>query len=667
VVILSYIVDFGKINEWALFSRVAVPALTGFLLISVSLLILFFDRRDYKIDIEQQMTLMLGFSAMLILFVSVNSRQRIKMLIDAGQIVEHTTNVNQNLYRLRALVTDNQSGVRGFLLLNEDQFLEPVKISSAEIPILIDMLDSLVSDNQAQISRMKEIRRLAEIRIKYSDDIINLSKTDKDSALLIFRTDIGRKLADSIRLYVRQMSLEGDSLLIRRNEDLLRHSQRSIAVISLNTLVQFLLLAIIFFVITRYIKVRKKKFTEIEQTNLDLGKRVTATSDSVNKVERKFRETLENLMEGCQIIDFSYRYLFVNDTAAVQAKMERKKLEGRLMTGLFPGIESTEMFLSLKRSMTERIVTEMDNQFTYKEGTSAWFRLKMIPVQEGVLIMSSDITFIKKADEELRNSNEKYKYLFDNNPLPMWIYDLQTTQFLEVNEAAVIKYGYPKEEFLRMTLKDIRPREDVSLLLDNIKYTSETIAASGPWRHLKKNGEIIFVEIISHTIQFEGREARLVLSNDVTEKVIALEKIVESERIYKYVFEHNPQPMWIFDTETYAFLQVNQAAIEHYGYSREEFLSMTSKDIRPPEDVATLVSTVSSEKNEISNTGYWRHKKKNGELIYVEVLTHSIIFDNRKARLVLLYDTTKRLKAEEALNRRIQAMEMALKYGGQSK
>lgn len=112
---------------------------------------------------------------------------------------------------------------------------------------------------------------------------------------------------------------------------------------------------------------------------------------------------------------------------------------------------------------------------------------------------------------------------------------------------------------------------------------------------------------------------------------------------YQILFDSNPQPMWVYDARTFRFLAVNEAAIRHYGYSRSEFMSMTIKSIRLPEIVTTLDSDASR------NTGVWKHRKKDGSLIDVEVTSHGIVFDGKQAQLVLALDVTEKLKARYAL------------------
>jgi PAS domain S-box-containing protein len=121
--------------------------------------------------------------------------------------------------------------------------------------------------------------------------------------------------------------------------------------------------------------------------------------------------------------------------------------------------------------------------------------------------------------KERLSTEDKYKMLFDKSPLPKWIYDENTLRFLEVNDTAVHDYGYSRDEFLSMSISDIRPREDLGRLREDVESIRQQPGAfrNGQWRHRKKNGDIIEVEVTAHAIDFEGRQARMVVVNDITE------------------------------------------------------------------------------------------------------------------------------------------------------
>ncbi|MGZ8450405.1 MAG: sensor histidine kinase, partial [Candidatus Deferrimicrobiaceae bacterium] len=120
----------------------------------------------------------------------------------------------------------------------------------------------------------------------------------------------------------------------------------------------------------------------------------------------------------------------------------------------------------------------------------------------------------------------------------------------------------------------------------------------------------------------------------------------ESERIYKELFENNPNPMWVYDRDTLRFLAVNDVGVSHYGYSREEFLGMTIENIRSPADIPAVRESVRDVPGTVRKVGTWTHRRKDGGIIDVEITTHDLEFGGRPARLVLATDVTERKRAE---------------------
>jgi len=133
------------------------------------------------------------------------------------------------------------------------------------------------------------------------------------------------------------------------------------------------------------------------------------------------------------------------------------------------------------------------------------------------------------------------------------------------------------------------------------------------------------------------------------ERIDAFETIKLNEAKYRYMFHNNPQAMWIYDLETFGFLEVNIAAVKHYGFSKDEFLSMNLKDLLPPFEVEKLIKNSETIDYHLNMSDTWVHKTKNGELISVEIVSYFIIFNNRNARHVLINDVTERKKTEEKL------------------
>lgn len=127
--------------------------------------------------------------------------------------------------------------------------------------------------------------------------------------------------------------------------------------------------------------------------------------------------------------------------------------------------------------------------------------------------------------------------------------------------------------------------------------------------------------------------------------------LAASEHKYRVIFENSPEPMYVFDSDTLKFLEVNHAAVSHYGFSREEFLSMTLEDIRRPEDISDIAEVVNAVRASSRYVGDVSHRKRNGQIIDVEVAVHPIPFEGREAMLVIASDVTEKRRSEARMER----------------
>jgi PAS domain S-box-containing protein len=160
----------------------------------------------------------------------------------------------------------------------------------------------------------------------------------------------------------------------------------------------------------------------------------------------------------------------------------------------------------------------------------------------------------------------------------MWIFDMETLAFLEVNDAAVSHYGYSREEFLQMTTKEIRPPEEIPALLANVANRSDGYDFTGTFLHRKKDGTVFHTEISRYAFMQNGRRVRLVIANDVTQRKRAEEELRASEQRYRALFEHNLAA--VFRTSTNGkLLDFNDAMCRVLGYSREELYQMNLRTL----------------------------------------------------------------------------------------
>jgi diguanylate cyclase (GGDEF)-like protein/PAS domain S-box-containing protein len=164
-----------------------------------------------------------------------------------------------------------------------------------------------------------------------------------------------------------------------------------------------------------------------------------------------------------------------------------------------------------------------------------------------------------------------YRLLFDRNPIPMWVFDRATLRFLAVNHAAVRQYGFTRREFLAMTIADIRPPECVPDMLDEVAKRAQGLQQPGHWKHRRKNGELIDVEIACHDLIFRGTEAMLVAASDITERKRAQQAASDAEEKYRAIFEN--AVVGIFQcTPDGRPLNVNHAMAQMHGYDSPEQL-----------------------------------------------------------------------------------------------
>jgi PAS domain S-box-containing protein len=123
---------------------------------------------------------------------------------------------------------------------------------------------------------------------------------------------------------------------------------------------------------------------------------------------------------------------------------------------------------------------------------------------------------VRKHQRQLVFSEKQYRSLFESNPSPMWLYHKDTLAFIAVNQAAIAKYGYSRDEFLQMTIRDIRSPADYCLLDESIKSDPGGLCESGTWHHIRKSGQVFPVAIVSNDVLFDGQPCKLVLASDIS-------------------------------------------------------------------------------------------------------------------------------------------------------
>ncbi|MDP9370028.1 MAG: PAS domain S-box protein [Chloroflexota bacterium] len=246
-----------------------------------------------------------------------------------------------------------------------------------------------------------------------------------------------------------------------------------------------------------------------------------------------------------------------------------------------------------------------------------------------------------------------------------WEADPQSFQFTWVSERAETVLGYPVARWL--TEPNFWPTLVHPDDRDRVVAASLAAARDGhdhdlEYRAVAADGRVVWLREGVQVVRGpDGRvQALRGLMIDVSKHRRAEEAVRASEERYRLLFEANPHPMWVHDMETLGFLAVNDAAVQHYGYTRDEFLSMTLLDIRPAEDRPAILARVAQLRQDpggLDSAGIWRHRTKDGTLIDVEVTTHALDMDGRPARLALAHDITQQRQTTAERERLVAQLE----------
>jgi PAS domain S-box-containing protein len=339
----------------------------------------------------------------------------------------------------------------------------------------------------------------------------------------------------------------------------------------------------------------------------------------------------------------------------VCSEVTKKTVKQHLGYTIQPGMSILELVSPERRKSLKEVYTEVlhgKERWTEVEvpinGTLNYFESYFKPARNqkkeiiGVLVSTRNITGKKLADleqlkikESLRLSEQQYRTLFDSNPLPCWIYDLETQKFLEVNEAAIKHYGYTREEFQQLTIFEIQAEENIEKLKKRIHNRAQKTYSLNNWQHKLKDGRIIFVDLRINCINYHGKEANLVVAHDVTPKVVTENELRKSNERFRLAAKASSEALWEWDVVTKE-AYISSTYTDMMGWRADEFRKFDEwYDYIHPDDKE---ETVRSYQEAIDNpeTERWekeyRYLKSDGSYAYVN--DKAVILRNNKGEAI---------------------------------
>lgn len=249
--------------------------------------------------------------------------------------------------------------------------------------------------------------------------------------------------------------------------------------------------------------------------------------------EERYRTTLENIMEGCQLIGFDWRYLYLNKTAAVHNRRPNAELLGKTMPEVWPGIENSPVFDLLRRCMAERRPLHEETEFIFRDGSRGWFDVRAQPVPEGIFVLSIDITERWRAEDSLRRSEERFRGLIEN----------ASDMIAVINDAGVILFqspstprvlGYRADEMVGRPASEFIHPEDRARVGEAIgrAMAGEEKPTPVDFRILHRDGTWRTLQSFGKRMAGTGGERQIVVnSRDVTESRAMEEQLRQSQKM----------------------------------------------------------------------------------------------------------------------------------------
>jgi len=636
-----------------------------------------------RLSPEREIKTGFGLALSALVVLGLAEYQSARHFAQNSQWVVHSNQVLRELETAVNLIDDAEAAERGYVMTGGSSYLKSYQESAREVNDHLNRLHILTADNSEQQQWLRQLQPLVSRLFHIFQRSIELRRSDDlSSARELIFAGSAQEVMTSIRMLLEDMRDEEFRLLRERNAAAEADHWKTLHFILLGTFVALAIISAAAFLILSDVRQRVQAERELQR-------------------ERDLLHTLmDNIPDFIYFKDTASRFTRINRAQARALGLEDPaEALGKTDFDYFTPEHAQEAFEDEQTILrTGKPVINKIERASRPGQPPVWVSTTKMSIRDlkgeviGTFGVSRDMTERRQAEEALRASEEKFRAVSDTANDAIISAD-QSGKIRYWNAAAERIFGYSESEVLGKPLTLLIPQrlrdkhekgmqryletgqshllgktvELAGLRKDGSEFPLDLSLAS--WRTAEG---VFFTGLVRDiTVRKQAEKALLEAKEDlerrVAERTAELDEVnaqlkselalrqraQEAERQtqerFRFLFAHNPLPMWVYDLESLQFLEVNGAAIEQYGYSREEFLRMRITDIRPPEDIPKLLKSVQNSKPGLQHSGIWQHRRKDGEIIECEIISHSLDWGGRGAVLTVAQNVTERRKAERAL------------------
>lgn len=428
---------------------------------------------------------------------------------------------------------------------------------------------------------------------------------------------------------------------------------------------------------TVYVEISSKKLKDgrIQSIVRDITSRKKAedalrrSEEKMKESEQRFRKLAEATSEGVLIHENAI-IREVNQQVLDMFGYKEKEILGKSIFAFIP--EESAVIIKQKLAVNNQLPYEVMMRRRNGEMFTCEITGRDIPYGTGTAKITAlrDVSQRKEFENTLKRNEERFRTLAENAEDIIYRYRVYPDLKQEYISPAIERFtGYAPEDFyadpsLGSEVTHPEDRHIINNLDLSPESSSRNKARSFIVRWVHKNGNIYWTETVYKPIYSSGRLVAVEgISRDITERKKAEDMLQQKEEQYRLLFRKNPLPMWVYKENTFEIIAVNDAAIQHYGYSEKEFLRKTIMDIRPVSEINKLLEHTNTSRlngKETAYQGVWKHRKKDGSLIDVEITKGRINMFGTDANLAIINDITGKLRVEASLRAIEQNLSLVL-------